>query len=103
LWRNYIGSGQSSSAVVNPLPSDGGFAMYETALDLKDLGLSDRSLQSITFNSVNPAHSPTGVFAIDGTPVPESGAPAAMGMAAAVVSALRRRRVGKGRESHQEP
>lgn len=46
------------------------FSMYETTLNLSDLGLSGRVLQSITFSDIS-MHQATGVFAIDGTPVPE--------------------------------
>jgi hypothetical protein len=55
------------------------------------LVLSERTLQSITFSSVNALHSPTGVFAVDGTPVPEPAPLAVAVIAAAAVGVMRRR------------
>jgi hypothetical protein len=73
LDRNHIGSGQAASNAVN-LDTNSliSIGMSETTLNLVPLGLSGRTLDSITFNDVSP-HSATGVFAIDGT-VPEPGA-----------------------------
>jgi hypothetical protein len=65
------------------------FGMYETALDLNSLGLSGRTLNSITFNDVNVTHSATGVFAVDGTAAPEPGAIAMLMLAASGLLARR--------------
>lgn len=67
------GSTQDVSAAVETYP-DGGFALYETQLDLTQLGLSGRVLQSLTFTDPAPAYDGTiGIFAADGTPAPEPG------------------------------
>lgn len=67
------------------------FRLYETALDLGALGLSTRTLDSITFNDTS-VHQATGVFAVDGTPtVPEpSSLPLLALVSAATLGRLRR-------------
>lgn len=74
--RAYFTSGpnwplSSSSWLVQSLGGSE-YALYEWTIDLADLGLSGRTLESITFEDPNPAGSGTiGIFAADGTPVPE--------------------------------
>ena len=91
LARNYIGSGQTASNAVsldtNFLFS---FGMSETTLNLVPLGLSGRTLDSITFNDTSP-HSATGVFAVDGT-APEPSTAGIIACSAAALLAQRRRR-----------
>lgn len=66
-------STQGTGAAVQNYP-DGGFALYETQLDLTQLGLSGRVLQSIAFTDPSPAYDGTiGIFAVDGTSAPEPG------------------------------
>lgn len=97
LDRNQLGASQVASSLVSiDALRPRGFAMYETPLDLNALGLSGRVLDSITFNDVNPTHSATGVFAVDGTPAPEPAGLPLLGGAVAAVAAGRRRRGGRG-------
>lgn len=73
----------TASSYLNPTAFQPDFGMYETALDLNSLGLSGRTLKSITFNDVNVTHSSTGVFAVDGTAAPEPSAITVVMLAAA--------------------
>jgi hypothetical protein len=63
------------------------FAMYETSVDLTTLGLSGRVLESVRFGDTSTDQA-TGVFAVDGTPVPE---PGVASVAAALAALVRRR------------
>jgi hypothetical protein len=82
--RNYIGT--SGSSISLQISHD--FAMYETTLNLANLGYSDRILQSITFSTPS-SHQGTGIFAIDGVVVPEPSSLAFMSLAS--LGLLRRR------------
>jgi hypothetical protein len=79
---NGPGTPPAATSVLNESIEGPRFGMYETSLNLSSLGLSARTLNSITFNDVNAAHSTTGVFAVDGTAVPEPAAVAVMVLAA---------------------
>lgn len=62
------------------------FCMYESMIDLTQLGTEQRILQSITFTYTAPENrGPIGIFAADGTPVPEPTALCLFGSAVALV------------------
>ena len=61
LDRNVVGTAGST---VN-LQFTHYFTLYETTLNLANLGLSGRTLQSITFNDTS-VHQATSIFAVDG-------------------------------------
>ena len=68
LGRNEnVGATGNSFTYGKPVP----FAMYETGLNLLAMGLSNLTLQSVTFNGLAGNAAVTGVFAISATPVPE--------------------------------
>jgi hypothetical protein len=93
--RNQIGAGLVASANESiDVQFPRSFAMYETTLDLDALALSGRLLESVTFNDVNAEHSVTGIFAIDGTPVPEPSTSSMIVVFCLVVWVGRRGRAG---------
>lgn len=79
----------SSSAIIDHRP-DPEFALYETPVNLTQLGLDGRVLESITFHDPAPATGGTiGIFAVDGT-VPEPGAGGILCVVAALCLRFRR-------------
>ncbi|MDB5301708.1 MAG: hypothetical protein JWO87_3371 [Phycisphaerales bacterium] len=91
---NVLVDGASTPPAASSLLDTGtygtGYGLYETTLNLSDLGLSARTLNSITFNDVNATHSTTGVFAVDGIAAPEPSAIALMMVAATGLLGRRR-------------
>lgn len=67
------------------------FSLFEATLDLTARGLSGHELRSVTASFPTTLGGVVGVFAIDGTPVPEPGAAALTTLAGAALLGRRRR------------